>query len=195
MQIDKTHGAVTNPDCMWQGPRPPCGPTAAATVAAAIDRASPSGADTETDSDGLCSRITVTHRTPGTPQPVTDAAVYVLHPPMAGPRAPRAAVGVAIRAELQGHIGFLRATGGVMLILTTRLLPDPGSIADLEVEAVARTRDLNMLQLANDGEMEMAELLAIIESVGDNIGKLAICNELRSPRGLILALAVKHQLY
>ena len=114
---------------------------------------------------------------------------------MAGPRAPRAAVGVAIRAELQGHIGFLRATGGVMLILTTRLLPDPGSIADLEVEAVARTRDLNMLQLANDGEMEMAELLAIIESVGDNIGKLAICNELRSPRGLILALAVKHQLY
>jgi hypothetical protein len=102
---------------------------------------------------------------------------------------------VAIRAELQGHVGFLRATGGVMLILTTRLLPEPGSTPDPEAEAVARTRDINMLQLANDGEMEMTELLAIIDSVADASGRLAICNELRSPRGLVLALAVKHQPY
>ncbi|KAK3291283.1 uncharacterized protein B0H64DRAFT_446516 [Chaetomium fimeti] len=190
VQINKTHGTTVNPDCMWQGAMAPCG-----AAAASMDRASPSDADAETDSDGLSERITVSYRTPGMPQPVADAAVYVLHTPVAGPRSPSGAVGVAIRAELQGHLGFLRTTGGVMLILTTRLLPDPGSIPDREVEAVARTRDLNMLQLTNDGEMEMTELLAIIESVGDTTGKLAICNELRSPKGLILALAVKHQPY
>jgi hypothetical protein len=155
----------------------------------------------------MSERISVTYRTSGMPQPVTDAAVYLLHTQVAHPKTASAqnvngmgmgmgmGLAMTVRAELQDHLGVLRASGGVMLILTTRLLPDPGSTPDPEVEAVARTRDLHMLQLANEAEMEMTELLAIIETVGDALGKLALSNELRSHDGLVLALAVKYQAY
>jgi predicted nucleic acid-binding protein len=117
------------------------------------------------------------------PQPVTGAAVYILHLPSTREMA---------RAELFRHLGPLRASGGIVLVLTTRLLPEPGSLPDPRVEAVARARDLSMLQLANDSEMEMTELIQIVESVADEVGKLVLANELRSYDGLILALALKH---
>ena len=141
----------------------------------------------------LSDRITVSCRTTGMPQPITDAAVYLLH--LASVRSPGGAAGAAIRAELQEHLGLLRTSGGVMLILTTRLLPEPRSLPDPDMETVARARDLTMLHLANEGEMEMTELLRILETVGDSTGKLVVSNELRSRRGHILALAVKHQAY
>ena len=134
-------------------------------------------------------RITVMCRAAGTRQPVADAAVYILHLPLASSRS-------AVLALLQEHMSVLRANSGVMLLLTARLLPEPGSLSDHPgVEAVARARDLSMLQLANEGEMEMVELLDMIETVRDSLGKLVITDRLRSRDGLVVALVVKHQAY
>ncbi|KAG9229997.1 hypothetical protein BJ875DRAFT_473447 [Amylocarpus encephaloides] len=132
-------------------------------------------------------RITITHRPIGVgcPQATTDAAVYILHLPEASS---------AILAELNEHLGVLRAGNAVMLILTSRLLPEPGSLPDPETEAAARARDLAWLhlQLTTAGEMEMVELLDMIETVGDHSGKLVVINKLRSRDNVVIALAVKY---
>lgn len=124
----------------------------------------------------------------GMPQSVTDAAVYIIHVPVVSS-------GLTIKAELDDYLGVLRASGGIMLLLTTRLLPEPGTLSNPEVEATARARDLGMLQLANESEMEMSELLSIIKTVGDSAGKLVVTNHLLSNNGVILALTIKYQAY
>ncbi|TVY84597.1 Monodictyphenone cluster transcriptional coactivator mdpA [Lachnellula suecica] len=128
----------------------------------------------------------ITIRAPGTRQPATDAAVYILHLPSASPM---------VLAELQVHLGVLRTSNGVMLILTHRLLPEPGSIPNPEIEAMARSRDLALLQLSNEGEMEMVELLSLIDTVCDSTGRLIVLSQLRSRHNLVIALVVKYQSY
>ncbi|KAL5041476.1 hypothetical protein BDW71DRAFT_201346 [Aspergillus fruticulosus] len=139
-------------------------------------------------------RITVTYRAAGTPQPVIDAAVYILHL-----SSPAGAEGIdrigMVRAELQDYLGILRSSGGILLILTANLLPEPGSLAVPMLEAVARAHDLSMLQLANEGEMEMTELISVLQTIQDNLGRLVITNQLRSPNSLIVCLTVKHEAY
>lgn len=140
--------------------------------------------------------MTVTYLDVGMPQPVADAAVYILHPPdVFSNSTEEAPGGLAIRAELQHYLEILRISGGVMLVLTTRLLPEPGSLSNPEVEAAARARDLSMRQLSNKGEMEMVDLLSIVETVKDGMGKLVTTKKLRSQNGLVMALAVKYQAY
>ena len=135
------------------------------------------------------SRVTVISRTVGMPQPVTDAAAYIIHiaPPSGAEGRP------TVHAQLHEYIGVLRASGGVMLVLTAQVLPEPGTIPNSEVEALARTRDLSMLQLANDGAVEMAELVDIIDTLRDELGKLVVINKLRAQDGLVLVLVVKYQ--
>jgi hypothetical protein len=82
-----------------------------------------------------------------------------------------------------------------LLIPTANLLPEPGSLSDPKIEAVARARDLTMLQLANEGEIEMTELLIVIETIRDGLGKLVITNQLRSHNSLIVGLTIKHEAY
>ncbi|ORY69639.1 uncharacterized protein BCR38DRAFT_419679 [Pseudomassariella vexata] len=131
------------------------------------------------------SRITVTNRAPGTRQTATNAAVYILH--LASSPAS------VILAELRIHLGILRASSGIMLIFTSRLLPEPGCVSLPGADTSARARDLALLQLANEGEMEMVELLDMIDSVCDSSGKLVVINKLRSPSSLVAALVVKYQ--
>ncbi|KAL4926157.1 uncharacterized protein BDV17DRAFT_299841 [Aspergillus undulatus] len=139
-------------------------------------------------------RITVTYRAAGTPQPVIDAAVYILHL-----SSPAGAEGIdrigMVRAELQDYLGILRSSGGILLIPTANLLPEPGSLADPMLEAVARAHDLSMLQLTNEGEMEITELISVVQTIQDNLGRLVITNQLRSPNSLIVCLTVKHEAY
>ncbi|KAH8701043.1 O-methyltransferase family protein [Talaromyces proteolyticus] len=135
--------------------------------------------------DDFDPRISVTHRALGTRQTATDAAVYILHLPLSSPS--------AVLAELAAHLDVLRARSSIMLILTARLLPEPGSLADPEVEAMARSRGLVLLQLANEVEMEMAELLEMIDTVRDSMGKLVVTKRLCSRNNLVSALVVKYQ--
>ncbi|PNP49031.1 hypothetical protein THARTR1_10213 [Trichoderma harzianum] len=132
--------------------------------------------------------ITVTHSLPGQPQTVTDAAVYILHLPAATALGESSAL---LSTQLQDHLDVLRGNGGLLLILTPRVLPQPGS--DRSIEGIARARDLAMIQLAEGCEMEVAEFTDMINTTRDNIGRLVVMNSLRSRDGLLLALAVKYQ--
>ncbi|KAI9667455.1 MAG: hypothetical protein M1821_000271 [Bathelium mastoideum] len=144
----------------------------------------------------LSPRIAVTHRAPGTRQNAVAAAVYILHLPSPSLPSPHiSSPPSAILAELQAHLTILRAGPGTLLILTAHLLPEPGSISDPGFEAVARSRDLILRQLANEGEVEMIELLDMIGTVRDSLGGLVVTNKLRSHNNLVVALVVKYQLY
>lgn len=147
------------------------------------------GSDGSLDAVAAQPPITVTHGASSTVQTITDAAAYIVHLP---PRSSPDADCWSIRSLLQVYLGVLRASGGVLLIPTIRLLPEPGGLSDPEAEAVARTRDLTMLQLANEGEMALGELLQIIGTVSDSVGKLVVANELKSTSGAVLVLIAKH---
>ncbi|KAI2613407.1 hypothetical protein GGR54DRAFT_327354 [Hypoxylon sp. NC1633] len=131
-------------------------------------------------------RITVAIRTLGAKQTTTDGGVYILHIPSCSPN--------ATLSELQLHCGILRANSSIMLIPTAHLLPEPGSLVDSESEAVARSRDLGLMQLANEREMELSELLEMIESVKDDAGRLVVVRRLHSSTNLVVALVVKYQM-
>ena len=140
-------------------------------------------------------RITVQKRSPGTPQPVKDAAVYILHLPMPSPVVPSHSLPASILAELRAHLGVLRANNtSINLIVASRVLPEPGTV-ESDVEAMVRLRDLSRLQLANEREMEMGELVEIVNSVQDSIGRLVVVNKLRSRHSATVALGVKYQAY
>ncbi|KAM0795940.1 hypothetical protein BDR22DRAFT_812871 [Usnea florida] len=142
----------------------------------------------------LGQQITVTNRARGSRQTVTDAAVYILHLPLISAVSSSAPVlANEILCELQVHLGVLHASRGVMLILTARVLPRRGSIADPGIEAMARSRDLSLRQLTNEGEIEMEELLEMINTVRDSVGELTVINTLRSRDNLVAALVVKYQ--
>ncbi|KAK2604255.1 hypothetical protein N8I77_007199 [Diaporthe amygdali] len=139
--------------------------------------------------------ITVTYRAAGTAQPMTAATVYIIHPPSLRPASARDTAGADFRAELRVHIDLVRSGSALILVPTARLLPEPGSIADPQVEGVARVRDLSMYQLGNENEMELSELSSTIEKVGDELGRLVITRHLRSHSNLTMALVVKYQAY
>lgn len=174
VQIDSTQSSLLDQDYIWQS----------AVLGSSIRDSSSSGSSPSSTTPF----VTVTYRAIGMAQSVTDAAVYIIH-------VPAASSGVMIKAELDDYLGVLRVSGGIMLVLTTRLLPEPGTLSNPEVEASARSRDLNMLQLANESEMELSELLSIIKTVGDSSGKLIVTNHLCSNNGVVLALTIKYQAY
>ncbi|GFF40018.1 hypothetical protein IFM58399_05780 [Aspergillus lentulus] len=132
-------------------------------------------------------RITATSRILGTRQTAAGAAVYILHLPFAS-SSPS-----AVMTELAVHLDVLRSRSGILLILTPRLLPQPGSLPDAEVEATARSRDLALWQMADEGEMEMLELLETIDTVRDSLGKLVVTSKLRSRNNLVVAVTVEYQ--
>ncbi|KFY04765.1 hypothetical protein O988_00530 [Pseudogymnoascus sp. VKM F-3808] len=174
VQVDNTQSSLLDQDCMLQS----------SGLGSSIQDSSSSGSSPSSTNQF----VAVTYCAMSMAQSITDAAVYILH-------VPTASSGLTIRAVLDDYLGVLRASGGIMIVLTARLLPEPGSLSNPEVEAVARARDLSVLHLANDSEMEMSELVSIIKTVGDGAGKLVITNYLRSNHGVILALTIKCQAY
>jgi hypothetical protein len=152
------------------------------------------GFQTSEMSPHLASRISVQERAPGTLQSVPDAAVYILHLPSAVPGATSQSLLAHISAELKAHMGVLRANRSATLVLMARLLPEPGTV-EPHVEAIARLRDLSLLQLSNEREIDMAELLDMLNGVKDSMGHLVVVNKLRSRNSATVALGVKYQGY
>ncbi|OJJ57384.1 hypothetical protein ASPSYDRAFT_180018 [Aspergillus sydowii CBS 593.65] len=182
VQIDRSRASKLNPDYLWPGEM----------MNGLARDFTPQPESSPRPGSASSSRVTVTYRSAGMPQPVVDAAVYILHVPVLS----TGADGMdTVKTELQDYLGILRATGGILLIPTANLLPEPGSLSDPNFEAVARTRDLNYLQLANEGEMEMTDLFSAIETTRDGLGRLVITNQLRSHNGLTVCLTLKHETY
>lgn len=138
------------------------------------------------------SRINIQQRTPGTPQSVCDAAVYILHLPSPSPKVPSQSLSAPILAELRAHIGILCLNSSATLVLTARLLPEPGTV-DPDVEAIARLRDLSLLQLANERETEMLELMDMLSSVRDSMGRFVLVNKLRSRNNSTVAFEIRYR--
>ncbi|KAH8807219.1 O-methyltransferase family protein [Xylogone sp. PMI_703] len=141
--------------------------------------------------DDIRRRITAQRRTPGARQMVGEAAVYILRHP-----SPSLSAGAPSRilAELHAHLGVLRANSVATLVLLLHLLPEPGTV-DPDVEAIARLRDLTLLQLTNEREMEMEDLVDMVNSVHDGAGRLAVINKFRSRNSLTVALGIRYQAY
>lgn len=143
--------------------------------------------------------VTAVHCEAGMPQPVTDADVYILHLREALPSAPPSSTSSrprdhpTIRSQLHEYLAILRDSSRIVLVLASHFLPEPNSLDNPELEAVARSRDLTLLQLGKESEMEITDLQNMVEGIGDRAGKLVIASWLRSHSGLVLALAVKYQ--
>ncbi|KAF2429263.1 O-methyltransferase family protein [Tothia fuscella] len=134
-------------------------------------------------------RITVQKRMPGAVQMVSDAAVYIIRLSTPSP-----CHTTNILAELNAHLGVLRANALSTLILAPQLLPEPGTV-DPVIESMARLRDLSRLQLTNECSLELDELIKMINSVHDGMGRLVVINKIRSGKSATAALGVRYQAY
>ncbi|PHH81483.1 hypothetical protein CDD82_673 [Ophiocordyceps australis] len=137
------------------------------------------------ETNELNPRVSIAHRAPGTRQTAADAAIYILH--MAASSASE------MLSELSVHVDVLRARGGILLFLTARLLPEPGSLVNPEAEAIARSMDLAQFQLCGESVMEMSGLMDMIASTGDGAGRLVVTKKLYSHSHAVVALVVKYQ--
>lgn len=137
--------------------------------------------------DSIRSRITVQRRMPAALQTVKDAAVYILRL-----TTPSLSLRAQILAELNAHLGVLRANALATLILAPPLLPEAGTV-EPDVEAMARSRDLSRLQLTNECELEVGELNEMVNSVCDSRGRLIVVSKLRSRLGATVAVGVKYE--
>ena len=142
----------------------------------------------------LTSRITIQKRVQATLQSVESAAVYVLRLPSPSPTAPPRSLPPQITAELRAHLGVLRASTTSRLILTARLIPETGNV-DAEVAAMARLRDLSLLQLANDHELDMLEFMEMLNGVGDGVGRLVLVKKLCAWNNATVAFEIRYQAY
>jgi hypothetical protein len=136
----------------------------------------------------IAGRISVQCRASGTPQTVNDAAVYMVRLPTSGSLTLRE----RILAELRAHQSVLRNNRTALLILTPHVLPEPGAVAT-QVERMARSRDLSLLQLANEGDLGMQEVMDLVDSVSDGTGRLVVVKKLRSWNSAIVALGIRYQ--
>jgi hypothetical protein len=94
---------------------------------------------------------------------------------------------------VRAHFSVLAANSRATLILTAGLLlPKPGTV-DAKVEASVRLQDLSLLQLANDRLMEEDELVELVHSVKDGVGRLVVVKRLHLPHTTTVALGVKYQ--
>ncbi|KAF2201585.1 hypothetical protein GQ43DRAFT_471677 [Delitschia confertaspora ATCC 74209] len=143
----------------------------------------------------LLSRITVQKRQFGDLQLIREAQVYILRLPAPSPSIHSSSLPSLILSELQAHLPILCSSPSATLLLTIRVVPEPGSV-DPDVEQVARSRDLALLQVAGDRELEMKEVLELVEGCRDQRGSLVVVNRLKGrSSGNTVALGVKYQAY
>lgn len=64
-----------------------------------------------------------------------------------------------------------------------------------DTEASARLRDLSLLQLANEREIDLSELMNMLNSVSDSMGRLVVVNKIRSRESVVVVLEVRYQVY
>lgn len=156
------------------------------------------------DSGAAAHVVPTQEREPGTHQPITDAAVYLVHLPTLVPvpvaAAAAASLGTGLIKELRAHLEVLRADPAALLVLLPHfVLPDLSGGAEKEdlqeEELQARVRDLSLLQLTNEKGMELSELLKLVASVGDSAGHLVIVGRVRGPLSGALAIEVRYQAY
>ncbi|EOA85723.1 uncharacterized protein SETTUDRAFT_111323, partial [Exserohilum turcica Et28A] len=132
--------------------------------------------------------VRMCQRAHGAPQTITDAALYLVRVPanIPGPIRPR------IAAELRAHLPVLQAQRGALLILTSPLLPEPGTVSR-QTELLARVRDLARLQLVGSGLLTLQELVELVGSIHDAHGGLVVVKQLHAPNSAFVGLGLRYQ--
>nr|UWK20205.1 hypothetical protein TOLIG_g4 [Trichoderma oligosporum] len=140
-------------------------------------------------------RIQVQYRAPGTPQPVEDAAIYIINFPIPEPGATWTSLMEEIENELRAHLTALQKRPTAILVLTVPALPERGTIhAEPGIES--RLRDLALMQLSNEREHEMSEIISLLNGMSDGHGRLVLMNKVRSVgHDGAVALEIKYQAY
>jgi hypothetical protein len=140
-------------------------------------------------------RIQLQQRMPGTPQPVEDAAVYIINFPLPEPGATWTSLMAEIDSELRAHLVALQKRPETTLVLTAPALPERGT-THADPDLGSRLRDLSLMQLANEREHEMLEVVNLLNGMGDGEGRLVLVNKVRSGgRHGAVALEIKYQAY
>ena len=137
----------------------------------------------------LSGRITARKRASGTPQTLQPAAVYLVRLSHHNPLVPLRS---RISVELRAHLGVLEANRSALLILMVQLLPEPGAL-DEHTEGMARLRDLALLQLVEDGDLVEEEVMAMVDGVRDENGRLAVVKKLCCRDSAEVAVGIKYQ--
>ncbi|EED18975.1 conserved hypothetical protein [Talaromyces stipitatus ATCC 10500] len=140
-------------------------------------------------------RITILDRVPGSPQPIQDAAVYIINLPLPDPGMPPSPLAMQIRAEMMAHLNTLRTNRSATMVLVVPSLSDCGAESGKSV-SLAGIRDFSLLQLANEREMRLTEIIDLLHKMSDSEGRLVLVNKVISAgRYGIVGLEVKYQAY
>jgi hypothetical protein len=132
-------------------------------------------------------RIAIQNRSWAMPQTIRDAAVYALRVPHDFPTVSAQTRAARLRAELEAHLSVLRDDDAARLILTAPLLSHAEAANDMgrnichsDTDPIKGLMfDLSLLQLANDRELEGADLSELMRSVGDGDGYLVVESKLQ----------------
>ncbi|KAK3370066.1 hypothetical protein B0H63DRAFT_306509 [Podospora didyma] len=142
----------------------------------------------------LSRRIVVQYRTPGSPQMVKDADVYLVRLPSLSAAVGGSSLRQRILVELHTHAEVLRTNTSATLILLLDLLLDTDDVHDSrDMRPTACLRDLSLWQMTNAWGMEMGELMELVNGVQDSMGRLVVTDKLRSRNGATVALHAKYQ--
>lgn len=133
------------------------------------------------------SNITVHHRAHGASQTIKDAAVYLLRLSTTSVMTVRS----RIIAELRAHLGILQANRTALLILTSPILPESGTLP-AHIEQLARLRDLSRLQLMGNGNLTLQELVDLVNSIHDGDGGLVVVKKLHAPQSAFIGLGIRY---
>ncbi|XHG01039.1 Agnestins biosynthesis cluster transcriptional coactivator AgnL9 [Aspergillus wentii] len=140
-------------------------------------------------------RVTIQHRVPGTPQTIQDAAVYIINFPSPTPGISSTSLAAQISSELRAHLNALCLNRSATLVITAPSFPERGS-ASSEAATLTRIRDLSLLQLANERELEISEAMNLLDGATDGEGRLVLVNKVRSAaKNGAVALEVKYRAY
>ncbi|RAL16196.1 uncharacterized protein BO97DRAFT_403310, partial [Aspergillus homomorphus CBS 101889] len=134
-------------------------------------------------------RITISHRQPGTPQPILNAALYILNFPIPVPGLSLTLMAAQFSDELRAHLPALRLNRSATLVVIAPSMSDSE-----EGIVLTRIRDLSLMQLASQRELGLSEVINLLNGVSDGEGRLVLVNQVRSVGKYgVVALEVKYQ--
>ncbi|KAK5075029.1 hypothetical protein LTR64_001234 [Lithohypha guttulata] len=141
-------------------------------------------------STGSHPRVSIQYRTPGTPQIVEGAAVYIIHLPQASLSRPVQSVINESVVELKAHFAALRAHPNSVVILVARVLPEPGTV-NSDVERAARLRNLSMHQIAKVQDPGVHDITEVLNKASDGSFRLFLVNKYISRKSSVMAFEAR----
>ncbi|KAF7526525.1 hypothetical protein G7054_g10718 [Neopestalotiopsis clavispora] len=138
----------------------------------------------------IAGRIDVSRRAVGSPQPISEAALYILDLSISSLNLGQPKEHVS--AELRAHLDILRLNRNSALVLISFILPETRT-GSLEEETMTSLRELCMLQLHNQQLLSFKELSELIHNTNDRMGHLSVVREAFSGTRDAVALEIHYQ--